>query len=492
MNYQYIKAPNEITLQEYLDNDCCLAPSKYSKFIANESVYFKTLDSLCTESIKKTKIKEREKYHYSEIGDIEVSNGKVSYASFWGLNMPSENPKELKQHDIVISTVRTYRGGVGFITDNVAKHCCSPAILVIRNVSEEITKEYLFAVLRTNFFVEQILGFQNRGMYPRLDKDAMKNILIPIPKEKKVIDYITILVKAYLNKLSLIKKRHETILENIEKELLANQKEATFEFQLPTIQEVEEVGRLDTSRYCIAYKKYEHLIKNYKHDFFKLSELGYAVKRGQNLQVSNIGQSHYSNKEMKGFYKLAVSANFSEHSTVEEYDFLGNINKLSKIKKGEIIFSARGAQFGRVVIFPENIENTITNIDSLVISNQEDNLTRNIFITMFLNNLRQNKHIYKIAITGSGANSLTQYQSDDINFPNFSESKQQQIAKLYHNANIDYETTTFDLSNFLVKDAEYNAAAGIYELDKTAKYLKNILNQAIDDIVNDREVKIAF
>jgi hypothetical protein len=48
------------------------------------------------------------------------------------------------------------------------------------------------------------------------------------------------------------------------------------------------------------------------------------------------------------------------------------------------------------------------------------------------------------------------------------------------------------LANFLDKDNEYNQQAGIYELDKTAKQLKEILNKAIDDIANDREVKINF
>jgi hypothetical protein len=38
----------------------------------------------------------------------------------------------------------------------------------------------------------------------------------------------------------------------------------------------------------------------------------------------------------------------------------------------------------------------------------------------------------------------------------------------------------------------YNDKAGIYELDKTAKQLKEKLNQAIDDIINDKEVKIKF
>ena len=169
---------------------------------------YQTLADLCVESKEKiSKINKQDKYFYSEIGDINVNNGLVNVNSFYGIGLPSDNPKSLKQGDILISTVRTYRGGVGFIYDNLPNHCSTPAVLVIRDLkTTEITKEYLFAVLRTEFFIEQILGFQNRGMYPRLDSEAMNNVLIPIPKIKKEVEYITALTKAYLSDvLSVLK-----------------------------------------------------------------------------------------------------------------------------------------------------------------------------------------------------------------------------------------------------------------------------------------------
>jgi type I restriction enzyme S subunit len=46
--------------------------------------------------------------------------------------------------------------------------------------------------------------------------------------------------------------------------------------------------------------------------------------------------------------------------------------------------------------------------------------------------------------------------------------------------------------NFLQKDNEFNERAGIYDLDKTVKKLKKILNDSINDIVNDKEVNIKF
>lgn len=492
MNYKYIGVPQTISYEECCKNSNVLAPSKYTRFLPQNKDLFVPMSSICTESKSKIVFDRKKKYEYSEIGDIDVSNGTVEHHSYYGSELPSENPKQCKQGDILVSTVRTYRGGVGMVTDDFENHCCSPAILVIRNVTDErITKEYLYALLRTDFFIEQILGFQNRGMYPRLDSDAMDKVVIPIPNDANVIKYISDIVRACINKHTLIRKRHKEIIRLIDDELVNNQKGDSLKYEFPKISEIASVGRLDVSRYSKEYKEYEQLISGYSNGCFKFSKKGYSVKRGQNLQVSCIGESIYSNAMIKGFYRLAVSSNFSEYSTVDNYVYLGNPLKLSVLKKGEIVFSARGAQFGRVIIYPDTINDIITNIDSLVISNDNSPLFQNIFIAMFLSRLRWNKHIYKIAITGSGANSLTAYQSDDINFPNFPEQKQKEIAALYHNPK-EYDTSGFTLENFLEKDNEFNSEAGIYELDKTANQLKQLLNKAIDDIVNDREVEIRF
>lgn len=61
-----------------------------------------------------------------------------------------------------------------------------------------------------------------------------------------------------------------------------------------------------------------------------------------------------------------------------------------------------------------------------------------------------------------------------------------------HNPQSNYNTVNFTLDNFLVLASAYNEGAGIHELDKTTKMLKSILNSAINNIANDKEVTINF
>lgn len=107
-------------------------------------------------------------------------------------------------------------------------------------------------------------------------------------------------------------------------------------------------------------------------------------------------------------------------------------------------------------------------------------------------NYRSNDFIKKIGINGSGAESVTKYQLQDIPFPNFPAEKEESIVRLYHNPKVSYEASKSSLENFLEYDRSFNANAGIYELDKSMKYLQSKLEQAIVCIANDEVVEISF
>lgn len=108
-----------------------------------------------------------------------------------------------------------------------------------------------------------------------------------------------------------------------------------------------------------------------------------------------------------------------------------------------------------------------------------------------LDYLRDKGLIDLFAVGGNGG-SLAQKYWDYIPFPKFGTNDQITLARLYHNNESKYNTNNWNLDNFLIKDIEFNKIAGIYELDKTAKQLKTKLNSAIDNIVNDKPVKIEF
>jgi len=209
------------------------------------------------------------------------------------------------------------------------------------------------------------------------------------------------------------------------------------------------------------------------------------------LQVSNIGESVYSKKKYSNFYTLMLPKFLSKYGTVDTIEYLGNQNDLKTLQKGDLIFGAEGFEKGRSIVIIEEQTRAITNIHGITIQQKEHNVNKAIYVKCCLDYLR-NKGLIDLYAVGGNGGSLAQKYWEVIPFPKFDKTKQNEIAKLYHNVELTYNADTFTLANFLTKDNEYNEQAGIYELDKTAKQLKEILNQSIDNIVNDRTVKIKF
>jgi|ERR1044071_3057147 type I restriction enzyme S subunit len=488
---RYITIPNEISSNSLVENGYCLAPSKLTRFTPNPNVQYKTLDELITTSTRRIKIEKQSRYIYYEIGDIEVMSGFIDGREFFGYFLPSDTPLEVKSNDILVSTVRTYRKGIGIVVDESETLVCSPACLLIRDVSHEVTKEYLLAFLRSDFFVEQILAFLNRGMYPRLDREAMRNIYIPLPNSGDLLKYISTLQRAVINKEREIRRKHNLIHEKIRVELESNQKADKFNYEFPSLEEVKASNRLDTNLFRTGFKKNEFLIKNYANGIVSILDLDFGISRGQNLQISAIGESIYTNNHHPKFYTLMLPKYLSRYGTVDRVEYLGNRNKLKTLNKGDLIFGAEGFEKGRSIVVTDETSKTITNIHGITLHHRQGNMLVSIFVKCFLDYLRNIGLVDLYAVGGNGGSLAMKYW-DIIPFPDFPEGKQSEIAKLYHNAEAAFASDQLTVENFIVEDSIYNEAAGIVELHKTAKKIKARIDEAVDLIVRDKSVEIDF
>lgn len=348
---------------------------------------------------------------------------------------------------------------------------------------------YFYALTKTKSFKEQWLG--KGGIQKNTVSSDRAKTYLPKIGNKQTVKFVSNLTQAIIHKEQLIKERHITIFNLIETELLKNQKQDKFKFELPTINEILKTERLDTSLYSKGFKYWNFLVKNYYNGSKDLISRGFTWSRGTSLEQGFIGVRVDSEKYHKGFYELVLPTNISQYGFVEKSTYIGTPTKLKTISQGDIIFGGEGFGKGRTYVVVEDSNNVATNYHGIRIINTNKNLSESIFIRCFLAFWREKGMIDYIGVGGSGGHCAPSY-FHLIETPLFEESKQKEIALLYHNAKVEYKSDTFTLDNFLTKDNDFNSQAGIYELDKTAKQLKEILNQAIDNIVNDKEVVINF
>lgn len=405
--------------------------------------------------------------------------------------MPSEFINmDLKEGDVIISKDSNI-GEIIILDKDYPNFMLSGALYRLPVIPE--LKYYLLAFVKHDVFREQLNYIVPRGATIRHAKTLFLDCKIPMPNKnsENTIEYISSLTNAIIKKQKLIKQKHELILQIIENELIENQKNNKFIYGYPSISDINEIGRLDTNLYIDDFKKTEFLLKNYVNGFQNIYDFGFTLSRGQNLQITNIGNSVYSKAHYSNFYTLMLPKHLSKYGTIDTVEYLGNPKKLRTLKKGDLIFGAEGFEKGRSIVIIEEKENTITNIHGITLKQKVSNIIEAIYIKCCLDYLRHKKLIDLYAVGGNGG-SLAQKYWDVIPFPIFPIERQKEIATLYHNPSANYDLSSLTLDNFLNKDSEYNEQAGIYELDKTARILKLKLEQAIDNIVNDREVIIDF
>lgn len=401
--------------------------------------------------------------------------------------LPSEFVQmNLKEGDLIISKDSNI-GEIVILDKDYPNHMLSGAIYKLP--VKDKWRYYLLAFIKHDIFREQLDFMVPRGATIRHAKTMFLDCKIPLPKNNtsNVVKYISILVEAIINKEKLIQTIHKEILQIIDKELKDSYNPDSFTYQLPKYKNIRDIERLDTGIYSELFQRYIHIIHNYKYGYSKdIYSLGFSLSRGQNLQESNIGKSVYANQYYNSFYTLALPTHFSEYGTITKIAYLGNRNTLKTLNKGELVFGAEGTF--RSFLVCDDIERFITNIHGITLKN--DNIELSIFVKLFLDYLADRGIIDCVKVGGHGGSFAQKYWSI-IPFPKFRTCIMKEITTKYHSQRI-YCAKDLLLDEFTEYDHSYNAMVGIYELDKSAKYLRRLLNRAIDDIINDRDVQITF
>jgi type I restriction enzyme S subunit len=414
--------------------------------------------------------------------------------SFVPITKPVYNgEREIEKRTVRIDDLFYVKGGnVGAIgiADFEVQSLFSSHIFKLR-IEPEI-RHYVFAILKSDFGKAQVQNLP-LGAIKGLDSfkaEYFNKIVIPFPNNdaKQIINYVGILVKAVIRKETKIKEKMAMINKIIEIELLYNQKDIDFDYSLPTYNELMTSGRLDTGLYSNEYKQLRFIIENYKSGTDNVYRWGFKLSRGQNLQISNIGKSIYSEEPCENCYKLLLPTNLTPFGTVSKVMYLGNKNKLKCLEKGDIVFGAEGFEKGRSIVITEDVSKTITNIHGITLKSEKHNLTESIFIKCFLDYLRSKGLIDKYAVGGSGG-SLAQQYWDIITFPKFSISKQEEIAKLYNNSS-NLQINKLTLNEFENEDRKITDVMGILQLDMQIKFIKQKLIETVNGIVNDKDIKI--
>lgn len=155
---------------------------KYADFensIINHPLGFTTIGAEF-DLIKQIPQREKPRYNYIEISDVNVGNGTASFNCIDIEELPANAKQEVKRGDLIISKVRPNRGAVAIIDFDDRDLIVSGAFTVLREREGSVFhNETLKVLLRTRMYREWLLKFNIGTQYPVIRDEDILNLPIP-------------------------------------------------------------------------------------------------------------------------------------------------------------------------------------------------------------------------------------------------------------------------------------------------------------------------
>lgn len=229
-------------------------------------------------------------FPYIEISAIDTATGEIQKVDYISTKeAPSRAKMIIRKSDIIISTTRPQRGAISWIDDSKDGFIASTGFAILRNLkTNKINKNYLFAILRTNFILDQMLQRCSGGNYPAITAEELENIKIPLPSLPTQNKIVSIMSKAYEEKKRKEIKAEE-ILNSIDdfvlKELKIKMPEIEKEMVFEVWSDEMENKRIDAEYWQPYLEEVERSINNGKYKTEKLKK--YITKIHYGASTSN-------------------------------------------------------------------------------------------------------------------------------------------------------------------------------------------------------------
>ncbi len=124
------------------------------------------------------------RFIYIDISAVDPSRGQiVGHKEIIGAKAPSRARQVVHSGDVVISTVRPNLRATALIPNELDKQICSTGFCVIRP-TEHMTSAFLYALARSNWFVEHLMKKVRGAQYPAVTDKDIFGLNIPVPPIK--------------------------------------------------------------------------------------------------------------------------------------------------------------------------------------------------------------------------------------------------------------------------------------------------------------------
>jgi type I restriction enzyme S subunit len=160
---------------------------------------------------------------YVEISDLDSYGNITNFTHYLFSESPSRCRRVLRQGDVFISTVRTYLRSIGIVENNVIDLICSTGFSVL-TPKKSILSKYLFFMLRTEWFISDVVRKSEGVSYPSIQSDKLLTTKIvepPLSEQKDIVSYLDE-ITSQIDKTIDIEKKKIELLKEYRQSLISN------------------------------------------------------------------------------------------------------------------------------------------------------------------------------------------------------------------------------------------------------------------------------
>ena len=120
-------------------------------------------------------------FRYIEISAVDPKTGEAHWNDVPITAAPSRARMKIRADDIIVSLTRPHHGSIAHLGPEFDECIASTGFAVIRDVAQNIHRDYLWCVLRARFSLNQMIQRASGGNYPAITEQELTNIIVPIP-----------------------------------------------------------------------------------------------------------------------------------------------------------------------------------------------------------------------------------------------------------------------------------------------------------------------
>lgn len=124
----------------------------------------------------------RKRIKYVELAGIDNERGVIAtFSDIEAGKAPSRARKIIRKGDVIFATTRPNLKNIAVVPDELDGEICSTGFCVMRPRPELISTGWLFAALRSDWFINQVVRHDEKNAYPSVSDAEVLAVPIPLP-----------------------------------------------------------------------------------------------------------------------------------------------------------------------------------------------------------------------------------------------------------------------------------------------------------------------